>query len=192
LDTFQIQLKEDVPAYLLKVKTVCPHFRWRWIEIVERPILVSQEEPSSDKSKAFNLIMHKVWRLKAFSSEMRDIVAPFCPATSQTRISDDHSFEAMLANTQGTWLILTDGRPMDFGRRDRCILAWVAPWAVTCSSRCAYYQLDGSFHVSNLYVYSIPLAIENNESFPLGFCIAPSKSIELYSTSFDLMVRVRA
>jgi hypothetical protein len=27
--SFQIKLKEDVPAYLLKVKAFCPHFPWR-------------------------------------------------------------------------------------------------------------------------------------------------------------------
>jgi hypothetical protein len=67
--SFQIQLKEDVPAYLLKVKAVCPHFPWWWMEIDGRPMLVSPEEASPDRSKGFNLIMHKVWRLKAFSSE---------------------------------------------------------------------------------------------------------------------------
>jgi hypothetical protein len=81
---------------------------------------------------------------------------------------------------------------MDFAQLDRFILAWVAPWAVARSSRCAYYQHDGSLHVSKSYVYSIPIAIENNESFPPGFCIARSESIELYSTFFDFMMKLAA
>jgi hypothetical protein len=59
---------------------------------------------------------------------------------------------------------------------------------ISFSTRCAYIQLDDSSKVSEPYAYSIPLAIEQNEAFPLGFCIAPSESIELYSTFFLFMI----
>jgi hypothetical protein len=35
----------------------------------------------------------------------------------------------------------------------------------------------------------IPIAIENNEFFPLGFCIAPSESVARYSTFFDYLIQ---
>lgn len=55
--------------------------------------------------------------------------------------------------------------------------------------RRSYYQLDGSFKVSHPYTYSIPLAIDKNEAFPLGFCIAPTECVELYSTFLDHFIR---
>jgi hypothetical protein len=159
------------------------------MKIDERPMLVSPEEASPDRSKAFNLSMLKIWRLKAFSTETRDIVKSFYPATYQTRISDYHSFEAMLANTGDLaysygWKAYGLCAPRSIHPGLGCAVA------VACSSRCAYCQLEGSFHVSKPYVYSTPIAIENNESFPLGLCIAPSESIELYLTFFDSMMRL--
>jgi hypothetical protein len=46
--------------------------------------------------------------------------------------------------------------------------------------------------VSEPFVYSIPLAIEQNESFPLGFSIAPTESIEFDSVFLQFMIRLGA
>jgi hypothetical protein len=125
---------------VLNVKVVCNHFPWSYNPDDEGYVLLSPENPSQDRSKTFRLIMQKIWRLKAFSSETKDIVQSFYPIAYQSRIADYNSFESMLANTEGTWLILTDGRPMNFANPPRFILVWVAPWAVACSSRCAYLK----------------------------------------------------
>jgi hypothetical protein len=140
--------------------------------------------------------MHKVWRLRAFTAEFAETVRSFYTASYQGQIqaqfSGYDSFEAMVRSTPGNWFILTRGGYMDFQDPDRFILGWVAPWAIPCSARCAYDQLDGSFRVSKPHVYSIRMAIANNESFPLGFCIAPSELVELYSTFFDQLINLRA
>jgi hypothetical protein len=120
--------------------------------------------------------MQKVWRIGAFTPEVAGTVRAFYNPSYQKEIACGPSFDAMLAKTQGNWPVLTERGSLDFARPDPLILAWVAPWEIPCSSRCAYYKLDASFRAF----------------FPLGFCIALGESIELYSGFFEFMIRLGA
>jgi hypothetical protein len=55
---------------------------------------------------------------------------------------------------------------------------------------CTYIQLDTSFRAVKKYVYSIPLGIHANESFPLAIMIGLSESVELYQMFYDAMAKV--
>jgi hypothetical protein len=187
--SFCLELTEGVAMNRLNVKRVCPHFPWVYDAARSARYLFSLMEPSTERPAMLTLILKKVWRLGAFPEEIADNARSFhsrsYKSQIQAQISGYQSFNAMLAKTPGNWFILTNREHLDFDESDQFILGWVAPWAIPCSARCAYYQLHGSFRVSHPCVYSIPIAIENNESFPLGFCIAPSESIARESTFFD-------
>jgi hypothetical protein len=70
-------------------------------------------------------------------------------------------------------------------------LIWVPPWAIEVFFyHCSYIELDMSFRALEPYVYSIPLAINANESFPLAFIIGQTESVELYSLFFHAMSKI--
>jgi hypothetical protein len=63
-------------------------------------------------------------------------------------------------------------------------LTYITKYAVSISQRAQYFQLDSSFKAIFPYVYSIPLGICNNDSFPLGLQLSASENSVHYSTFF--------
>jgi hypothetical protein len=139
--------------------------------------------------------MQKIFRLANFPAEAADFIKSFYSQSHLrallARENGYETFNTLIPRFPGHWLILTD---VEFTGQGTApfILAWVAPWAIECAARCDYYQLDGSFKIAHPSVYSVPTAIEKNESFPLGFCIAPTECVELYSTFFDFLIKLGA
>jgi hypothetical protein len=63
-------------------------------------------------------------------------------------------------------------------------LTYITKYAVEISHRAQYFQLDTSFKAIFPYVYSIPLGIIQNDSFPLGLQLSISETTDHYSTFF--------
>jgi hypothetical protein len=63
-------------------------------------------------------------------------------------------------------------------------LTYITKYAVSISHRAQYFQLDTSFKAIFPYVYSIPLGICKNDSFPLGLQLSASETTDHYSTFF--------
>jgi hypothetical protein len=66
-------------------------------------------------------------------------------------------------------------------------LVWIPPWTISLFRKSSYIELDTSFRAFKPYVYSIPLAIHANESFPLALIVGISESKELYDLFFAAM-----
>jgi hypothetical protein len=52
---------------------------------------------------------------------------------------------------------------------------------------CSYLELDTRFRAIRPYVYSVPLGLVANESFPLAIVAGLAESIELYQMFFGEM-----
>jgi hypothetical protein len=66
---------------------------------------------------------------------------------------------------------------------------WIPPWALDVLHSCSYLQLDASFREIRPYVYSIPLGIRANESFPLAVVFGLVESFELYQLFEEAMLK---
>jgi hypothetical protein len=109
------------------------------------------------------------------------------------------SLDEMLNNLSGkTWVYFnsTDEEPGVYLKGKSCLrchsrdvvaLIWIPPWTITTFQKCNYIELDTSFHALRPYVYSVPLAIHANESFPLALIIGLVESIKLYRLFIDAM-----
>jgi hypothetical protein len=63
-------------------------------------------------------------------------------------------------------------------------LTYIHPKAVSLFEHAHYLELDSSFSTLEPYVYSIPLAIINNNAMPLGIQLSPTESSAHYQTFF--------
>jgi hypothetical protein len=59
-------------------------------------------------------------------------------------------------------------------------ITWLVPFIDDILKRCQYIELDASFKAAFPYVYTVPLAIIDNEAVPLGFTIGPTEKAELF------------
>ena len=64
---------------------------------------------------------------------------------------------------------------------------FISNWAYSVINGSSIFEFDASFKAVSLYVYSIPLVIINNESFPIGFTIGASENSILYQTFWDYL-----
>jgi hypothetical protein len=63
-------------------------------------------------------------------------------------------------------------------------LTWIFPHAKEILEAAQYYEIDSSFEMFKPFLFSVPLAIIDNESFPLGLQISPTESFRHYATFF--------
>jgi hypothetical protein len=61
-------------------------------------------------------------------------------------------------------------------------MTWIFPHAKQILEAAQYFEIDSSFEVFKPFVFSVPLAIIDNENFPLGLQISPTESFLHYFT----------
>jgi hypothetical protein len=88
-------------------------------------------------------------------------------------VDDERSVEEFLVSTSGEERVV--------------MMVAVFPWAASVLERAQYIQLDATFKSARPYVLSVPLAIIDNEAFPVGFAIAPTERQELYCLFDDFI-----
>jgi hypothetical protein len=69
-------------------------------------------------------------------------------------------------------------------------LTYIHPKAIFLVENAHYFELDSSFSALEPYVYSIPLAIINNNALPLGIQLSPTESSEHYQTFFQHLEQI--
>jgi hypothetical protein len=79
-----------------------------------------------------------------------------------------------------------------FAHQGRSVVGcvWIPRWALEVVHNCSYLQLDASFRVIIPYVYSMPLGIRANESFPLAVVFGLVESFELYQPFDEAMLQL--
>jgi hypothetical protein len=89
----------------------------------------------------------------------------------------------LIDSTARPWtVILSDscGSLLKFGGRWVLGLVWIAQWAEVVIRRASCIELDCSFHAVGLFVYFVPVYVEENESRPIGLAIVPSEPRGVY------------
>jgi hypothetical protein len=139
--------------------------------------------------------------LARFSSFPQDILKHYTPywfgKTKQHSLElEKHnctSFESLISALPGRFYVsVTDDSeklPLKFQSKSVVSFTWVPPWAVDTFKKCRFIELDTSFRALKPYVYSIPMGIHANESFPLAVVVGLSESIELYDLFFQAMLK---
>jgi hypothetical protein len=64
-------------------------------------------------------------------------------------------------------------------------MTWIFPHAKQILEAAQYFEIDASFEVFHPYVFSVSLAIIDNNSFPLGLQISPTENFRHYLTFFQ-------
>jgi hypothetical protein len=100
----------------------------------------------------------------------------------------DNLASLIKANPGNFILRLKDGDEhslLTYGTSEVVQMTYIFPYARSFLEHAQYIEVDGSFTAMAPYVYSIPLAMINNDSFPLGFSLAPTEKEQLYSLFFS-------
>jgi hypothetical protein len=66
-------------------------------------------------------------------------------------------------------------------------MAGVFPWAKEISDLCSYIELDATFTALSPYTLCVPLAIIQNEAFPIGFVAGPTERACLFHIFAEFM-----
>jgi hypothetical protein len=67
-------------------------------------------------------------------------------------------------------------------------LSWLAPWALQALDIMNFSELDASFKVLKPFAYSIPTAVYNNKSIPLGLFLYNGEKRELFSNYIEMLL----
>jgi hypothetical protein len=108
----------------------------------------------------------------------------YIPARLDTR----EPINSLILEQSGAYhIVLSDleSAPLTFEDKPIQQFTYVHPFALSVVKQAEYFQLDASFAATYPYVYSIPLAIIANESFPLGLQLSPTEREQHYTTFFD-------
>jgi hypothetical protein len=60
--------------------------------------------------------------------------------------------------------------------------------AISITNQAQYFEIDASFRAIAPYVFTIPFALINNNSYPLGLQLSPSESEEHYNCFFKYLI----
>jgi hypothetical protein len=183
------------------IKRVCPHQSWNVIKqtnspdygnyiyrISDRFLHLESEKTHPFHGHVFSMLIKKSSKLNLIPRESREYMTDLVYSESQLRqltvIQNCwDSLERLIASIPGHFLILVDAdrsRPLQVAAGGVVGLVWLPCWSPSVALHAEYSEFDASFKVLRPYAYSVPMAIIQNETFPLGLSIGQTEREELY------------
>jgi hypothetical protein len=189
---FTLYANLDTFSFAIFIHTLCQHSAWTRCPVNNYHVFCSNSDYQFSPlglGHPLRVFIQGIIQRPLFPAELREHYSSIVfshDSLCRHRLVDMNatSFRDFIENTKAHFLFLSEEHTIShshaiYDGKALGVLAAVLPSARPILEHVEYIQLDATFTAVRPYVLCVPLAIIANESFPLGFVMAPSERAKL-------------